>query len=54
MTIPTYLPYFIAAGTVAVLTAIFMVSAGRLPTRIGQLRIARERFACQRSSSSAG
>ena len=23
MTIPTYLPYFIAAGTVAVLTAIF-------------------------------
>ena len=47
MTIPTYLPYFVAAGTAATLIAIFTGSTGRLPMRIGQLRIADRRFSCQ-------
>jgi hypothetical protein len=43
MTIPTYLFYLIAAGTVVVITTI-LYGLSRLPTRIGQPRIARERL----------
>ena len=40
MTIPTYLLYFIAAGTVAVLITILYGLNRALAERIGQLRIA--------------